>query len=178
MILCRAAGRSRAAGAADTVPLNAQWLTNSTFSPPKCGYTFSATTRVTIAHKTKFHGHSLVPLDDSSSLISYRIGGGHAEPHHSVRRITVPHLRVDGQGSYSSNPLLPEVRQVSAQHQLSISRRYEPVLDQLRRQLGFDSAVPKSPSSREGDADSAAAEAEPWREAGAAYIPHTVHKLQ
>ena len=30
MILCRAAGRSRAAGAADTVPLNAQWLTNST----------------------------------------------------------------------------------------------------------------------------------------------------
>ena len=74
--------------------------------------------------------------------------------------MTVPHLRVDGQGPHSSNPLILEVKQVSAQHQLPISRRHEPVLDQLRRQPGPDGAVPKSPSPREGDADSAAVKAE------------------
>ena len=45
------------------------------------------------------------------------VANGHAEPHHSVRRITVPHLRVDGQGPHSPNALLREVGWVSAKRQ-------------------------------------------------------------
>ena len=147
MILCRAAGRSRAAGTADTVPLNAQWLTNSTFSPPKCGNTFSATARVTIAHKTKLHGFGLVS-HDSSSPSSCRIalwpcGATSLGSHH---RIVYSRSR-PGTPQPESTPSGGRAGLCTAQA-TSMSRRHEPAVDQLHRQLSPEGAALRSPSLR------------------------------